>query len=71
LSKSRHGSFVHGKKFSRRSTQKYADKKPINIGRYANRRIIRANSPFKRMCQSHLLRFRSGTLALRLCSRLT
>jgi len=53
--KSRHGTSVHWKKFSRRRTQKNADKNPINIGDYVNRRIICASSPFKKMCQSHLL----------------
>ena len=34
---------------------KNADENPISIGQYVNRRIIRANSHFKEMCQSHLL----------------
>jgi len=35
-----------------------SDKNPISIGHNVNRRIICANSPFKRMCKSQLLRFR-------------
>jgi len=35
-----------------------SDKNPISIGHNVNRSIICANSPFKRMCKSQLLRFR-------------